>query len=212
MTCFLSHRVGRAETGRLTWKPYTTWDVLLPSLTPGVFQPGGPISGETNSPWSLNRNLPTAQTSIPGSGQGCQRRAPAPGPCTRQPGSRASVAPLLPAPVGIGNRKKQTGPGTQQLRPRRPAPQVPQGFPHLLPGGGGSWQAGPSLGLTKGLWATDLEIRRPLPFAVPLSPFRMTHVHPRHSNSDRNRYGGGSYRRAHLGKADHTKQSWFPKS
>lgn len=59
--------------------------------------------------------------------------APAPGPCTRQPGSQASVAPLLPAPLGIGNRKKQTGPATQQLRQGGQLPSSPRAFPICFP-------------------------------------------------------------------------------
>lgn len=72
------------------------------------------------------------------------------GPCARQRGSQASVAPLLLAPMGIDNRKKQTGTATQQLQPRRPAPLPPGLSPSA------SWrrrkgQAGPRPRLKTGL-------------------------------------------------------------
>lgn len=128
-----------------------------------------PISGGTRScPWSPGRDLPAAQTSIPGNrrqvSEGSRPTAPAPGPCARQPGSQASVTPFLLAPVGIGNRKKQAGTGAQQLRPESPAPPTPRAFLICFLEGGTCWgvgggQAGPSPGLKTGLCATELEIR-----------------------------------------------------
>ena len=79
------------------------------------FPARGPISeGTRHCPWSLSRDPFSAQTSIPGTGGVCVSEAsrvvaPAQGPCPRQPGRRASVTLLPPAPVGIGNRKKQAG-------------------------------------------------------------------------------------------------------
>lgn len=125
-----------------------------------------PISGGTRScPWSLGRDLPAAQTSIPGNGWGVlEGSRPTAGPCARQPGSQASVTPFLLAPVGIGNRKKQAGKGAQQLWPERPAPPTPRAFLICFLEGGTCWgmeggQAGPSPGLKTGLWARELEVR-----------------------------------------------------
>lgn len=143
-----------------------------PAISDGSgFPARGPISeGTRHCPWSLSRDLLPAQTSIPGIGGGgvseaSRAVAPAQGPCPRPPGlgPRASVTLLLPAPVGIGNRKKQAGTAALCGQAGQ-LPLPPRAFLIcFLEGEEGARRAKPMTedrpGLGVGGWATELEIK-----------------------------------------------------
>lgn len=147
-----SHRVGRVETGSQT--PGSKLETPLATSDTWGFPASRPISGEPRScQWSLRQDLSTAQT-----GKGLRGE---PGPGASQPGSHASMALLLLAPMGSA-----TGKNRQEQQPNScgQGAQLPLSFlpPKLSPSA--SWrrrkgQAGSSSWLSTSLWKTELEIR-----------------------------------------------------